>query len=94
MLEQCALCQKIKEAKPDAQQAVKSIAVHEPGAEWSIDLAGPFPADKHGNTYICVAVDKIRSDNARAPFLNELMTALLRLVKVDRKAATALLATV
>jgi hypothetical protein len=94
VLEQCALCQKIKEAKPDAQQAVKSIAVHEPGAEWSIDLAGPFPADKHGNTYICVAVDSIRSDNARAPFLNELMTALLRLVKVDRKAAIALLATV
>ena len=76
------------------EQAVKSIAVNEPGAEWSIDLAGPFPADKHGNTYICVAVDSIRSDNARAPFLNELMTALLRLVKVDRKAAIALLATV
>ena len=125
VLEQCALCQKIKEAKPDAQQAVKSIAVHEPGAEWSIDLAGPFPADKHGNTYICVAVDSfsrfvmakaikstkaeetaqfileigatfglpssIRSDNARAPFLNELMTALLRLVNVDRKAAIAYL---
>ncbi len=56
-----ALGQKIKEAKPDAQQAVKSIVVHEPGAEcqcqWIIDLAGPFPADKHGSTYICVAVD-------------------------------------
>jgi transposase InsO family protein len=33
----------------------------------------------------------IRSDNARAPFLNELMTALLRLVNVDRKAAIAYL---
>ncbi len=78
------------------QQAVKSIAVHEPGAEWSIDLAGPFPAsaDKNGSTYICVAVDSFPSDNTRAPFLNELMTALLRLVKVDRKAAVALLATV
>jgi hypothetical protein len=34
---------------------------HEPGAEWSIDLAGPssFPADKHGSTYICVAVDSL-----------------------------------
>ncbi len=31
--------------------------MHEPGEEWSIDLAGPFPADKHGNTYIVVAVD-------------------------------------
>jgi hypothetical protein len=45
VLQQCALCQKIEKAKPDAQQAVKSIAVHEPGAEWSIDLAGHFPAD-------------------------------------------------
>jgi hypothetical protein len=59
VLQQCALCLKIEEAKPDAQQAVKSIAVHEPGAEWSIDLAGPFPADKHDSTYICVAVDSV-----------------------------------
>ncbi len=43
--------------------------VHEPGADsecqWSIesdiDLAGPFPADKHDTTYICrgVAVDSL-----------------------------------
>ena len=86
---------------------MKTLAVHEPGEEWSIDLAGPFPADKHGNTYIVVAVDtfsrfvmakavkstkaeetaqflleigatfglpsSLRSDNARAPFVNELM---------------------
>ncbi len=33
--------------------------MHEPGEESprSIDLAGPFPADKHGNTYIVVVVD-------------------------------------
>jgi hypothetical protein len=100
--------------------------VHEPGEEWSIDLAGPFPADKHGNTYIVVVVDpssrfvmakavkstkaeetaqffsleigatfglpsSLRSDNARAPFVNELMAAFLRLVNVERKAAIAYL---
>ena len=43
--------------EPDSEPALKSLAVHEPGAEWSVDLAGPFPADKNGNTYIVVAVD-------------------------------------
>lgn len=57
MLANCAACQKIKERKPDSEPALKSLAVHEPGAEWSVDLAGPFPADKNGNTYIVVAVD-------------------------------------
>ncbi len=65
MLEQCALGQKIKEAKPDAQQMSSPLWCmnFEPGADsaaecqWIIGLAGPFPADKHGSTYICVAVD-------------------------------------
>ena len=104
---------------------MKTLAVHEPGEEWSIDLAGPFPADKHGNTYIVVVVDtfsrfvmakavkstkaeetaqflleigatfglpsSLRSDNARAPFVSELMAAFLRLVNVERKAAIAYL---
>ena len=125
VLANCAACQKIKERKPDSEPALKSLAVHEPGAEWSVDLAGPFPADKNGNTYIVVAVDSfsrfvmakavkstkaeetaqflleiaaifglpasLRSDNARAPFVNEIMTALLRLVNVERKAAIAYL---
>jgi hypothetical protein len=46
VLANCAACQKIKERKPDSEPALKSLAVHEPGAEWSVDLAGPFPADK------------------------------------------------
>jgi hypothetical protein len=33
----------------------------------------------------------LRSDNARAPFVNELMAAFLRLVNVERKAAIAYL---
>jgi hypothetical protein len=115
------LCHEIRERKPDAEPALKTLAVHKPGEEWSIDLAGPFPPDKHGNTYIVVAVDtlsrfvmakavkstkaeetaqflleigatlglpsSLRSDNARAPFVNELIAAFLRLVNVERKAA-------
>ena len=125
VLTNCAACQKIRERKPDAEPALKTLAVHEPGEEWSIDVAGPFPADKHGNTYIVVVVDtfsrfvmakavkstkaeetaqflleigatfglpsSLRSDNARAPFVNELMAAFLRLVNVERKAAIAYL---
>ena len=28
-----------------------------PGRGWSVDLAGPFPKDAEGNTYLAVAVD-------------------------------------
>jgi len=125
VLQNCAACQKIKEHKSDAEPALKTLAVHEPGSEWSLDVCGPFPVDKNGNAYIVVAVDSfsrfvmakavkstkaeetaqfllelgaifglpasLRSDNARAPFVNEIMTALLRLVNVERKPAIAYL---
>jgi Integrase zinc binding domain/Integrase core domain len=53
----CDPCQKDKLPKPLKEPPRFTNTTPQPGMGWSIDLAGPFPPDEHGNTYLAVAVD-------------------------------------
>ena len=53
----CATCQKDKPAKKPVEDLRWIDKGSKPLQGWSIDAAGPFPADADGNRYLLVAVD-------------------------------------
>jgi Integrase zinc binding domain/Integrase core domain len=57
VLSRCPSCQAEKIGAPPREAYRATIRPPLPGRGWSIDLAGPFPADVDGNRYLAVAVD-------------------------------------
>ena len=53
----CGTCQKERPVPPPVEE-LRWIAKGEaPFVGWSVDAAGPFPADEEGNRYLLVAID-------------------------------------
>ena len=57
VLSSCPACQADRIRAPPAEPYRPTVRPPRPGSGWSIDLAGPFPKDEEGNTYLAVAVD-------------------------------------
>jgi Integrase zinc binding domain len=53
----CPACQPERMGAPPKEPYRAAERPILPGRGWSIDLAGPFPADQEGNVYLAVAVD-------------------------------------
>jgi transposase InsO family protein len=56
-VQSCTLCQRYKSSNQFPGGLMQPIVVHQPWNTVGIDLTGPLPKTRHGNTYILVVID-------------------------------------
>ena len=56
-LTSCKTCQIAKPPKPHPEEYHAAFKGTCPLQAWALDLAGPFPQDEEGNTWLVVAID-------------------------------------
>jgi len=74
----CDKCAQYHRGRPAKRAELTPIPVREPWQLLSIDITGPFPRSRHGNSYILTAVDQFTNWTEALPLSNHTAPTVAR----------------
>lgn len=74
----CSQCNQYKRGQPPKQGPLQPIPCGEPWERVSLDISGPFPRSRRGNTYILSVMDNFSKFVEAIPMINQEATTVAR----------------